>query len=92
MLAARLISSVITTPGAMRPVPDVTMKGLGGAFAHALAEHWNGTAWRIVALPDAGADDALLGLAPSAGGGLWAVGYRQPSIGDQEQTLIMRHS
>ncbi len=63
----------------------------GGAFAHALAEHWNGTAWRIVALPDAGADDALLGLAPSAGGGLWAVGYRQPSIGDQEQTLIMRH-
>lgn len=77
-----------------RTTHDVWATGIalqGGAFAHALAEHWNGAAWSIVDLPDAGADDALLGLAPAASGGLWAVGYRQPAIGDQEQTLIMRN-
>jgi hypothetical protein len=76
-----------------RSAGDVWAVGIalqGGAFPHALAEQWSGGTWHIDALPATGADDALMAVAAIPGGGLWAVGFTDPTVGAQEQTLILR--
>ncbi|HET7517959.1 MAG TPA: hypothetical protein VFN05_09735 [Actinomycetes bacterium] len=46
-------------------------KGRNGA---ALAEHWNGGAWSVVASPNVGANDNLLNGVSATTGDVWAVG------------------
>jgi hypothetical protein len=41
-----------------------------------LIEHWNGTAWSIVASPSPASNDTLSGVAARAAGDVWAVGTR----------------
>ena len=41
---------------------------------HTLIEHWDGTAWTIVASPNAGAGSNLIGVTAITAGDLWAVG------------------
>jgi hypothetical protein len=55
----------------------------GGASdsVHTLIEHWNGTAWSVVASPSSGYEDFLNGVSASSGTNVWAVGS------DDSQTL-----
>jgi hypothetical protein len=41
-----------------------------------LIEHWNGTAWSIVASPSPASNDTLSGVAARSAGDVWAVGTR----------------
>jgi hypothetical protein len=40
-----------------------------------LAEHWNGTAWSIVATPSLGSSSVFTGVSADASNDAWAVGY-----------------
>lgn len=45
-----------------------------------LIEHWNGTAWSIVAAPDASPSDYLYGISADSSNDIWAVGSATYSI------------
>ncbi|HLI09373.1 MAG TPA: hypothetical protein VKV40_22615 [Ktedonobacteraceae bacterium] len=56
--------------------------------AHALIEHWNGSAWSIITSPTPnGSDDQLYGVSVISSSDVWAVGYYSNSQLEQ-QTLI----
>ena len=62
----------------------------GGAINHTLTEHWNGTAWSIVASPDVGSmGSSLQAVSAASSTDVWAVGTEQTS-GDVngDRTLI----
>lgn len=46
-----------------------------------LVEHWNGTAWSIVASPSPASNDTLSGVAARSATDVWAVGTRQDRSG-----------
>ena len=47
-----------------------------GTNSHALAEHWNGEQWSIVAAPNAGVgNNVMRAVSGSAGDDVWQVGY-----------------
>jgi hypothetical protein len=51
-----------------------------GSFYQTLTEHWNGSAWSIVASPNGGtADNKLQAVAAISSSDVWAVGYSQSS-------------
>ena len=58
----------------------------------ALAERWNGDAWRTQATPDVGASYGFMGVdrGPHNLQKVWAVGWRRPHAGDPVQPLIAR--
>lgn len=45
-----------------------------------LVEHWDGTAWSVVAAPDASASDELTAVSGTGPSDVWAVGYATNSI------------
>ena len=54
-----------------------------------LIEHWDGSAWSIVAAPSPGVGSAvLLSVTAVSSTGVWAVGYTTPTKGGNRQTLI----
>jgi hypothetical protein len=57
--------------------------------ATTLIEHWNGTAWSIVASPSVGTGDNLTGVTASSATDVWAVGYDTPSGSSTAQTLTL---
>jgi hypothetical protein len=60
----------------------------GSAVAQTLAEHWNGSAWSIVATPNTGAGDNLLESVVAIGpSDAWAVGYSRPDNSSSRQSL-----
>jgi hypothetical protein len=46
-----------------------------------LVEHWNGSAWSVVASPSPASNDTLSGVAARSAGDVWAVGTRQDRSG-----------
>jgi hypothetical protein len=50
-----------------------------------LAEHWDGTAWTAMQLPDVGGDFTLTGVTEIAAGDVWAVG----TLVDDDQPLLL---
>jgi hypothetical protein len=46
-----------------------------------LVEHWNGSAWSIVASPSPASNDTLTGVAARSASDVWAVGTRQDHSG-----------
>ncbi|HUO73685.1 MAG TPA: hypothetical protein VMU39_23140 [Solirubrobacteraceae bacterium] len=66
--------------------------GAGSAIGGStLIEHWNGTAWSIVASPTPGAYPSLTGVAGRSAGDVYAVGTNLPSVnGGPEQAMILR--
>jgi hypothetical protein len=46
-----------------------------------LIEHWNGTAWSVVASPSPASNDTLTGVAARSASDIWAVGTRQDRSG-----------
>jgi hypothetical protein len=66
--------------------------GAGSAIGGStLIEHWNGTAWSIVATPTPGAYPSLTGVAGRSAGDVYAVGTNLPSAGGgPEQAMILR--
>ena len=46
-----------------------------------LVEHWNGSAWSIVASPNPASNDTLAGVAARSATDIWAVGTRQDRSG-----------
>ena len=46
-----------------------------------LIEHWNGSAWSVVASPSPASNDTLAGVAARSAGDVWAVGTRQDRSG-----------
>ena len=57
-----------------------------GTMDKTLIEHWNGTAWKLVASPNPEPRDDLNAVVATSAGNAWAVGFR----GTSEQTLIVR--
>jgi hypothetical protein len=56
-----------------------------------LIEHWNGSAWSIVASPTPGAYPSLSGVAGRSANDVYAVGTNLPSVnGGPEQAMILR--
>jgi len=54
----------------------------------ALAEHWNGTAWNIVATPNVGAGDNVFASIASVGSNdVWAVGFSRADNNSPRQSL-----
>jgi hypothetical protein len=57
-----------------------------------LAEHWNGTSWRIVSTPNpatqSGDYDVLKGTAAIASSDVWSVGYTGNASSGQDKSLI----
>jgi hypothetical protein len=53
-----------------------------------LTEHWNGTAWSVVASPNVGANDNLLNGVSAATGDVWAVGSSEVTA----HTLALRET
>jgi hypothetical protein len=49
-------------------------QGSNATSEQTLTEHWNGTAWSVVASPNASSNDALLGVAAVSTTDVWAVG------------------
>ncbi|HUA03923.1 MAG TPA: hypothetical protein VMB27_08475 [Solirubrobacteraceae bacterium] len=66
--------------------------GAGSAIGGStLIEHWNGTAWSVVASPTPGAYPSLSGVAARSAGDVYAVGTNLPSVnGGPEQAMILR--
>jgi hypothetical protein len=62
------VGDTITTDGTNQP--DRT-----------LIEHWNGSAWSVVASPSPASNDTLSGVAARSAGDIWAVGTRQDRSG-----------
>ena len=56
-----------------------------GTMDKTLIEHWNGTAWKLVASPNPEPRDDLNAVTATSAGNAWAVGFR----GTSEQTLIV---
>src|SRR5207248_7564803 len=46
-----------------------------GGWRQPLIEHWNGTAWSIVPIPNPSSDSRLYGVAAVSSNDIWAVGY-----------------
>ncbi len=66
----------------------------GAAFtnvgAKALIDHWNGTAWHVVASPNAGSTDEVSAVAASPGAAIvWAVGESGPP--GSFSPLVLQH-
>jgi hypothetical protein len=61
----------------------------GGTPSNTLIEHWNGTAWSVVASPSTGTDDNLTGVTAVSTTNIWAVGYAIPSGASNGQTLTL---
>jgi hypothetical protein len=59
---------------------------VGGDSGNTLVEHWNGSAWSIVASPNAGGSSYLTGVAAISVNDVWAVGAS--FVSGAEQTLI----
>jgi len=56
-----------------------------------LVQHWNGSAWSIVASPNAGGTQSFLeGVACVAAGGCWATGWYVNATTGFNQTLVQR--
>jgi hypothetical protein len=56
-----------------------------------LTEHWNGTAWKLVASPNLDGPEGpniLLGVAAISAGNAWAVGLYAASSSDPDHTLV----
>ena len=54
-----------------------------------LIEHWNGTAWSVVASPNEGTNNnELHGVAAVSPNDVWAVGFYTDSSGAHGQTLV----
>jgi len=61
-----------------------------GTTSSDLIEHFNGTAWSIVASPSPGEGDSLTGVTTSnAANDVWAVGVTQPAGTTEAQTLTL---
>ncbi len=59
-----------------------------GSPSQGLVEHWNGSSWSIVPVPNVGSQDNVLGgVAAASANDIWAVGYSTPSGGGL-QSLI----
>ena len=52
------------------------MDQIGVNGSGTLTEHWNGTAWSVVASPNAGTINSLQSVAAVSANDVWAVGYR----------------
>ncbi|MGW5432145.1 hypothetical protein ACWET9_33865 [Streptomyces sp. NPDC004059] len=72
----QLFDGTETTPDG--PPYDVTHQA-------GLAEHWDGTTWTAVPLPDAGGDFILTGVTEIAADDVWAVG----TLADDDQPLLL---
>jgi hypothetical protein len=60
------------------------------ALYHTLAEHWNGTRWKLSTTLDVGTEQSLFtGVAVAGAHDVWAVGYTRPNASGYE-TLIER--
>jgi len=60
-----------------------------GGITHAIIEHWDGTAWSLVAAPiDGSESSAFYGVAALATNDVWAVGYYK-NFSASERTFIM---
>jgi hypothetical protein len=69
---------------------DVTSVTTGLTTGSELIEHWNGTAWSIVASPSPGSGSGLYGVTTSnAANDVWAVGAYTPAGTTQTQTLTL---
>jgi hypothetical protein len=66
--------------------------GAGSAIGGStLVEHWNGSAWSVVASPTPGAYPSLNGVAARSANDVYAVGTNLPSVnGGPEQGFILR--
>jgi hypothetical protein len=63
---------------------------LQGGLDQTVTEHWNGTAWSLVASPNKGTgSNALRGVTTDGSSGLIAVGSFQQSIGTVDRTLVL---
>jgi hypothetical protein len=66
--------------------------GAGSAIGGStLVEHWNGSAWGVVASPTPGAYPSLVAVAARSASDVYAVGTNLPSVnGGPEQAMILR--
>jgi hypothetical protein len=63
-------------------------ESFAGGVAHALVEHYNGTAWSVVSSPNVGAGDNIFyGVASTSATNAWATGFSTDASGTQH-TLI----
>ncbi len=61
----------------------------GAQVFHGLAEHWNGSAWSLVSVPQSGTNSSLHGVSGVSSSDLWAVGYYVPTDGAHGRTLTL---
>lgn len=59
----------------------------GGTPTSTLIEHWDGTAWSVVAAPSPGTDPSLVAAAARSASDIWATGYDTPAGSTVRQTL-----
>src|SRR5205085_2904452 len=52
-----------------------------GSDSAPLAEHWNGSTWKVTPTPGRGYDDVLRGVSARAPDDVWAVGSTHPGTG-----------
>ena len=60
----------------------------GRAPAHAVVEHWNGSTWRRVRLPDLPRDSSLEHLSGSGPDDLWALGWGYDDTQPQQEIVL----
>src|SRR5258708_37545843 len=60
-----------------------------GRGLQTLIEHWNGSAWTVVASPDPGTQNALYGVQAASPTDIWAVGYYTNGQTDTTKTLAL---
>lgn len=53
-----------------------------------LAEHWNGTAWRVLATPNPGQGNQINGVADISASNAWAVGVQGTAAGGSKPLII----
>ncbi len=64
----------------------------GGAINHTLTEHWNGTAWSVVASPNVGSmGSSLLAVSAASTNDVWAVGNVQTSNNVNFDLTLIEH-
>ncbi len=64
---------------------------IGGApTLHTLAEHWDGTSWRVVTTQNVGSGGNDLFDVAAGGGNVWAIGYYIVPSAEIYRTLIER--
>jgi hypothetical protein len=52
----------------------------GTGLNRALVEHWDGTAWKVVSIPDPPGTESLRSVAAVSAGDVWAIGTHSPTF------------